>query len=93
LSFSSALYANSLTSAQRGAFFFNSSFAPVAGSIPAFPRLSTTGREAPALVDLIMSKDCLVSTSLTDNDDEKLLDIKQAAAQDSALPLTSNEEK
>jgi hypothetical protein len=35
----------------------------------------------------------LVSTSLTGNDDEKLLNIKQAAAQDSAPPLTSNEEK
>ena len=91
-SFRSTLHATSHLGAARSIFFY-SSFAPFVGSIPAFPRLSTIGREAPALVDFIMSKDCLVSTSLTDNDDEKLLDIKQAAAQDSAPPLTSNEEK
>ena len=90
--FRSTLHATSHLGA-AWSIFFNSSFAPVAGSIPALPRLSTTGREAPALVDFIMSKDCLVSTSLTGNDDEKLLNIKQAAAQDSAPPLTSNEEK
>ena len=36
-------------------------------------RLALTGREAPALVDYIMGKDCPVSTSLTDDDKAKLL--------------------
>ena len=40
---------------------------------------STTGPEAPGLVDFIMSKDCPVSASLTDADKAKLLRIKQEA--------------
>lgn len=42
-------------------------------------RLNETGSEAPALVDSILSKDCLVSSTLTDPDRAKLLLIKQAA--------------
>ena len=38
-----------------------------------------TVREAPALVDFIMSKDCPVSASLTDADKANLLRIKQNA--------------
>jgi uncharacterized protein YjbI with pentapeptide repeats len=42
-------------------------------------RLAAAGPEAPALIDFIMSKDCLVSAALTDADKAKLLRIKQAA--------------
>ena len=56
-------------------------------------RLAKTGRESPALVDFIMSKDCPVSASLTANDKAKLLKIKQNAEQKSAPPPTSNKEK
>ena len=48
-------------------------------SPPGFERLAQTDREAPALVDFIMSKDCPVSASLTANDNTKLLKIKQDA--------------
>jgi uncharacterized protein YjbI with pentapeptide repeats len=48
--------------------------------IPGFPsRLATAGPEAPALIDFIMSRDCPVSTSLTDDDRANLLRIKQDA--------------
>jgi hypothetical protein len=43
------------------------------------PRLTALGREAPALVDFIMSKGCLVSAALTEDDKAKLLKIKQDA--------------
>ena len=39
-------------------------------------RIKATGPEAPALIDFIMSKDCPVSTSLTEDDKAKLLRIK-----------------
>jgi uncharacterized protein YjbI with pentapeptide repeats len=52
-------------------------------------RLTSTGREAPALVDYIMSKDCPVSASLTDDDKAKLLKIKQEAEKESAPPPAS----
>jgi hypothetical protein len=42
-------------------------------------RTLETGREAPALVDFIMSKDCPVSASLTANNNTELLKIKQDA--------------
>jgi hypothetical protein len=42
-------------------------------------RLESTGSEAPALIDFIMSKDCPVSASLTDADKADLLRIKQDA--------------
>ena len=38
-----------------------------------------TGGEAPALVDFIMSKDCPLSASLTDDDKATLLEVKQVA--------------
>jgi hypothetical protein len=44
-------------------------------------------------VDFIMSKDCPVSASLTDDDKAKLLKIKQDAEQKSAPPPTSKKEK
>jgi hypothetical protein len=44
-----------------------------------FERLSSTGREAPELVDITMSKRCPVSASLTSDDKAKLLKIKQDA--------------
>jgi hypothetical protein len=44
-------------------------------------QLARTGREAPALVDFIMGKDCPVSASLTDDDKAKLLQIKQDTPQ------------
>jgi hypothetical protein len=54
-------------------------------------RLAKTGREAPALVDFIMSKDCPVSASLTGDDKAKLLDIKQDAEEDFAPPAAAKE--
>ena len=42
-------------------------------------RLSATGREAPAVVDFIPSRDCPVSAALTDADKANLLRIKQEA--------------
>jgi Pentapeptide repeats (8 copies) len=56
-------------------------------------RLAETGREAPALVDFIMSKDCPVSASLTDDDKAKLLKIKQAAEQISGPPTALKKEQ
>jgi hypothetical protein len=44
-------------------------------------RLVNTGREALALVDFIMGKDCAVSTSLTADDKAMLLEIKKDAEQ------------
>ena len=47
---------------------------------PGYPsRLAATGPEAPALIDFIMSKDCLVSTALTDDDRADFMRIKQDA--------------
>ena len=42
-------------------------------------RLTDAGPEAPALIDSIMSKDCLVSAWLTEADRARLLQIKQDA--------------
>ncbi len=56
-------------------------------------RLSMAGREAPALVDFIMSKDCPVSASLTDEDKAKLLKIKQDSKKKIAPPPASNKAK
>ncbi len=75
-----------------GAFYFTGRFSLAHDStvyvlrgltyaIPAeFTRIGATGPEAPALIDFIMSKDCLVSASLTDADKANLLRIKQAAS-------------
>ena len=41
--------------------------------------LAATGAEAPTLIDFIMSKDCPVSNSLTDEDKARLLRIRQEA--------------
>jgi hypothetical protein len=46
-----------------------------------FGRLAATDREAPAAVDFIMSKDCSISTSLTNEDKLKLLKIRQDVGQ------------
>jgi uncharacterized protein YjbI with pentapeptide repeats len=54
---------------------------------PVSRRPTSTGSEAPALVDFIMSKDCPVSASLTENEKARLIQIKQEvikAAQDPA---------
>jgi hypothetical protein len=56
-------------------------------------RLAETGSEAPALVDFIMSKDCPVSASLTDDDKAKLLEIKQLAEKTFAPPNASMKQK
>ncbi len=56
-------------------------------------RLGYTGREAPALVDFIMSKDCPVSGALTDDDKTKLLKIKQDAEQISGPPPALKKQK
>jgi uncharacterized protein YjbI with pentapeptide repeats len=56
-------------------------------------RLADTGREAPAVVDSIMSNDCPVSASLTEDDKARLLEIKQSSEQNSAPPPTSKKEK
>jgi uncharacterized protein YjbI with pentapeptide repeats len=58
-----------------------------------FTRLADTGREAPALVDFIMSNACPVSTSLTDDDKAKLLKIKQDAEKEFPPPPTSKKDK
>jgi hypothetical protein len=56
-------------------------------------RFDATEREAPALVDFIMSKDCPVSASLTDDDRAKLLKIKQDADQISGPTTASKKQK
>ena len=56
-------------------------------------RLTETGPEAPALVDFIKSEKCPASTSMTDDDKVKLLQIKQEAAKKFAPPRASNKEK
>jgi uncharacterized protein YjbI with pentapeptide repeats len=58
-----------------------------------FGRLAHTGREAPALVEFIMSKDCPVSASLTNDDKAKLLRIKQDAEQIFPPPAASQKAK
>jgi uncharacterized protein YjbI with pentapeptide repeats len=60
-------------------------FAETCGD-PMIPRLTSTDREAPALVDFIMSKDCPVSAALTNDDRAKLLMIKQDAELKSLPP-------
>lgn len=56
-------------------------------------RLAATGREASALVDFIMSKDCPVSAALTGDDKAKLLKIKQDAEKNFPPPLESKQDK
>jgi uncharacterized protein YjbI with pentapeptide repeats len=56
-------------------------------------RLAETGREAPALVDVIMSKDCPVSTALTDDDKARLLKIKRDAEKKLPPPPASKQDK
>jgi hypothetical protein len=63
------------------------------GSMIIFVRLASTEREAPALVDFIMSEDCPVSASLTGDDKAALLKIKQDAEKKFAPPPTSKKEK
>jgi hypothetical protein len=58
-----------------------------------FARLADTGREAPALVDHIMSKNCPVSAALTDDDKAKLLQFKQFAEKRLAPPMASKKEQ
>jgi hypothetical protein len=53
-------------------------------------RLAATGREAPALVEFIMSKDCPVSASLAEDDKASLLKIKQ---KNSPPPEASKKDK
>jgi hypothetical protein len=55
-------------------------------------QLRQASREAPALVDFIMSKDCPVSASLTGDDKAKLLKIKQDAEKEFA-PQASKKDK
>src|SRR5262249_41047335 len=55
-------------------------------------RFDATGSEAPALATRILSKDCPVSASLTDDDKVRLLQIKQSAEQKSA-PQASKKDK
>ncbi len=54
-------------------------------------QLFATGREAPALVDFIMSKDCPVSASLTEDDKARLLKIKQDAEKNFPPPLAKQD--
>ena len=56
-------------------------------------RLAETDREALALVDFIMSKDCPLSALLTDDDKAKLLKNKQDAEQTSGPPTASKKEQ
>jgi hypothetical protein len=56
----------------------------VIGLLTYYRRLADTGREAPALVDFIMSKDCPVSAALTGDDKARLLEIKQYAEKEFA---------
>jgi hypothetical protein len=48
-------------------------------SIPEPSRLGATDREAPRLVNFIMSKDCPLAAALTEDDKANLLKIKQDA--------------
>ena len=56
-------------------------------------RFEATGVEAPALAARILSKDCPVSASLTDDDKARLLQIKQSAEQKSAPSPASKKAK
>jgi hypothetical protein len=56
-------------------------------------RLAATQREAPALIDFIMSNSCPVSASLTGEDKAQLLKIKQEAEKESTPPPASNKEQ
>ncbi|MGH6842600.1 MAG: hypothetical protein ACREDV_10995 [Methylocella sp.] len=56
-------------------------------------RLAATGREAPALVDFIMSKDCPVSAALTGDDKARLLQIKQNEEKLAPPPAPKKEKK
>lgn len=51
-----------------------------------YGRLWETGREALALVEFIMSKDCLVSASLTDDDKSRLLKSSNTRYKNPRLP-------
>ena len=44
-----------------------------------YSRIGVTGPEAPPLIDFIMSKDCLVFTTLSDTDRAALLAIRRSA--------------
>jgi uncharacterized protein YjbI with pentapeptide repeats len=57
------------------------------------PRLAAAGREASALVDFIMSKDCPVSAALTDDDNASLLQLKQDAEKKFPPPPVLKKEK
>jgi hypothetical protein len=56
-------------------------------------RLAETDREAPALVDDIMSPKCPVSAALTNDDKAKLLEIKQRPEIEFPPPPTSKKDK
>jgi uncharacterized protein YjbI with pentapeptide repeats len=69
----------------HGFFFFS--------DISMSGRIAKTGREAPALVDFIMSKDCPVSAALTEDDKAKLLEIKQLAEKNFPPPPAARKDK
>jgi hypothetical protein len=56
-------------------------------------RLAATGHKSPAFVDFIMSKECPLSASLTDDDKARLLEIKQDAEQKFPPPPASQKRK
>jgi hypothetical protein len=56
-------------------------------------RLAETGREAPELVDFIMSKDCPVSASLTDARKAKPRAIKQDAEKEFLPPPAAKQDQ
>jgi len=89
-----AAYRKALDTELRGLLCANDATAiHVLRGIIGRSRLAETGHEAPALVDFIMSKDCPVSTSLTDDDKAKLLKIKQAAEKNFPPPPASKKDK
>jgi hypothetical protein len=88
-----AEYAKSLTKELRSLVCDNANAIPILRGIVVFGRLAATGREAPALIDVIMSKDCPVSAALTDDDNASLLQLKQDAEKKFPPPPVLKKEK
>jgi hypothetical protein len=88
-----AEYAKSLTKELRSLVCDNANAIPILRGIVVFGRLAATAREAPALIDVIMSKDCPVSAALTDDDKAKLLRVKRDAEEEFPPPSVSKQDK
>jgi uncharacterized protein YjbI with pentapeptide repeats len=88
-----AAYEKALATELRSLVCANANAIHVLRGIFTWGRIAATGRETPALVDFIMSKDCPVSASLTGDDKATLLKIKQDAEKKFAPPKASKKDK